>query len=92
MHVVAHTLLWTLISLAIGGCVVSSSQFIPGPLPGTPPLALAYPQPEKRVLLIYNHGSKAEYRFDKCDPNRRTTTPVVKALSGQMVGVFDIVV
>jgi pimeloyl-ACP methyl ester carboxylesterase len=89
MHIVAHALLWTLMILVIGGCGISPSQFIPGPLPGIPPRALAYPQPEKRILLIYNHGSKVEYRFDKCDPNGRTTPRVVKALSGQIVGAFD---
>lgn len=78
-------------TLFLGGCV-AQSQFIPAPPPGTPERSIAYPEPDKKILLIYNHGSTQEYRRDQCRPNGSTTPGVVKELSGKKVLGFDVVV
>jgi Serine aminopeptidase, S33 len=91
MKTAAYLLPWAIVSLLLASCP-APSQFIPAPLPGTLPHSLAYPHPEHRVLLIYNHGSRAGYLPDHCVPNGWTTPNVVKALSGQKVGGLDIVV
>jgi hypothetical protein len=75
----------------LGGCAVQS-QFIPAPPPGTAERSVAYPQPDKKILLIYNHGSTQEYERDQCAPDGSTTPGVVKDLSGKKVLGFDVVV
>jgi len=75
----------------LAGCA-SQSQFIPAPPPGTPERSIAYPEPDKKILLIYNHGSTQEYRRDQCRPNGSTTPGVVKELSGKKVLGLDVVV
>jgi pimeloyl-ACP methyl ester carboxylesterase len=80
-----------IMALFLAGCA-TQSQFIPGPPPGTPERSIAYPEPEKKVLIIYNHGSTREYRRDRCSPNGSTTPEVVRALSGKRVLGLDVVV
>lgn len=75
----------------LAGCAVQS-QFIPAPPPGTPERSIVYPQPDKRILLIYNHGSTEEYERDRCSPDGSTTPRVVKELSGKKVLGLDVVV
>lgn len=75
----------------LGGCA-ARSQFIPAPPPGTPEKSIAYPEPDKKILLIYNHGSTREYLRDRCSPNGSTTPGVVKELSGKKVLGLDVVV
>ena len=91
MQTASYVLYWATMALVLTSCT-ASSQFIPAPVPGTPLHSLAYAHPEKRALLIYNHGSRAGYLPDACAPNGRTTPNVVKALSGRSVGGLDIVV
>lgn len=91
MKTASYVLYWATVGFLLASCT-ASSQFIPAPLPDTPPHSVAYSSPEKRVLLIYNHGSRATYLPDACAPNGRTTPNVVKALSGRTVGGLDIVV
>ena len=78
-------------TLFLAGCA-GMSQFIPAPPPGTPERSIAYPEPDKKILLIYNHGSTQEYRRDQCRPNGSTTPGVVKELSGKKVLGLDVVV
>jgi len=78
-------------ALLLVGCA-AQSQFIPGPPPGTPEGSIAYPEPDRKILLIYNHGSTREYRRDRCHPNGSTTPAVVKALTGKKVLGLEVVV
>jgi predicted alpha/beta hydrolase family esterase len=78
-------------TLFLAGCA-GMSQFIPAPPPGTPEQSIAYPEPDKKILLIYNHGSTQEFRRDQCRPNGSTTPLVVKELSGKKVLGLDVVV
>ncbi len=61
-----------LLAFFLAGCA-AQSQFIPAPPSGTPNGSTAYPQPDKKVLVIYNHGSTEEYRWDQCRPHGSTT-------------------
>jgi predicted esterase len=53
---------------------------------------MAYPRPDKKVLLIYNHGSAEKHRWDQCRPNGSATPRVIKELSGKRVRGREIVV
>ena len=47
--------------------------------------ATAFQQPDDHVLLLFNHGSRAEPRADQCDPDGRTTPGVIKSLAGEEI-------
>ncbi len=45
--------------------------------------ATALERPNDHVLVLFNHGSRAEPRSDRCDPAGRTTPDVIKSLAGE---------
>lgn len=56
----------------------------------TDPLSLEAP---KRVLIvIYNHGSRAEFRRDRCHPGAETTPPVLRDLAGTSIEGLEVAV
>lgn len=75
----------------LAGCVAPSQFVVPSAV-GLAPDAFAYPDADQRVLLIYNHGSRADHVPDRCEPNGLTTPKMVKGLSGRKVGGLQILV
>lgn len=47
---------------------------------------------DRKILLIFNHGSKQSGQEDFCEPNGRTTPDVIKQLQGETVDGREILV
>ncbi len=75
----------------MAGCA-THSQFVPHPPQGGQENAIVFPNPERHILLIFNHGSEQELRRDHCFPNSWTTPDVVKELGGRTVNGLKVVV
>jgi predicted alpha/beta hydrolase family esterase len=84
-------LAFLLAALLLAGCA-GPSQFISHSFPGGVPDGLNLPEPEKHILLIFNHGSLEEEYGDICSPTAWTVPEVVRQLSGKTVNGLDIVV
>ncbi|SMF83771.1 hypothetical protein SAMN06265365_15111 [Tistlia consotensis] len=54
------------------------------------PLSLT--APGDLLLVIYNHGSRAEFRQDRCDPTGGGTPPAVAGLAGRPAGRLTVAV
>lgn len=54
------------------------------------PLSLA--EPESLLLLVYSHGSRAEFRGDRCRPLGETTPEAVRRLAGARLGGLRVAV
>ncbi len=54
------------------------------------PLSLA--APDELLVLVYNHGSRAEFRRDRCRPRDGTTPPAIAGLAGREVAGLRIAV
>jgi hypothetical protein len=80
-----------LIVVFLSGCAYPDKD-IPDSLPVSFPASLVHPHPEKRILLIFNHGSMPEFIPDNCEPEGETTPKVVKGLNGKTVKGLEIVV
>jgi pimeloyl-ACP methyl ester carboxylesterase len=83
--------LFLVIMLFLAGCA-GPSQFISHAFPGKVPDGINLQDPDKRILLIFNHGSEQERSWDICRPTSWTVPEVIQELSGQKVNGRDIVV
>lgn len=77
--------------LLLAGCATAPSQFIHHPYPGSPTEGFDIPAPENKIVIIFNHGSREEWRRDYCTPTLITLPDVIKQLSGKTVDGKEIV-
>lgn len=77
-----------LILFLLYGCA-SVGQFLPGTEQALAVTEGSLDKPEQRLLIIYSHGSKEEFKRDHCDPLGDTTPPIVKQLAGQSLHPAD---
>jgi pimeloyl-ACP methyl ester carboxylesterase len=84
-----------LAAAALGACVspaVDGAYLGPAPFVTRDGERRLIPQPERSVLVVYNHGSAEELIPDACEPAGATTPPVIGDLAGQKIRGFRIIV
>jgi pimeloyl-ACP methyl ester carboxylesterase len=79
------------VALLLAGCA-GPSQFISPSFPETVPQGFTLPEPDKHILLVFNHGSFEEEYRDICTPTAWTVPEVIRQLSGKTVNGRGIVV
>ena len=84
-----------LAALAVGGLALAACS-TPGRMLAPAPAALAPRAPaavaSDTALVIYSHGSRAEFARDRCAPRRTTMPPAIAALAGERLGGYRVAV
>ena len=86
------TTFFLIIVLLLTGCASGPSQFIGHPYAGDPAQGFDIPAADKKTLLIFNHGSRAEGYRDYCRPTPWIVPQVIRQLNGKIINGKEIMV